>query len=289
MLPHHTLVLFESSLQLDQKTILIPVAVIEVKNQQSKLIVKNTTDHSYTLRRNTCLDVVSTSPIICTMSSLSTPKSLTSVYTSSVSGSASPCVCYVCHATFLSNNDLYRHLREHIATLTIHITDTDNRMSIQNILWRYGKLFYIRSPLKINITLENAIDTGHHHPIYTAPYRRLPKFHQQLDNEVLKRSNQERIEPSTSPWCSPVVLVRKNDGNTRFCVDYRKLNDITVKHSFPLPRLDDIFDQLSHSTYFTKLDFKMDTFKFHLLLKIVRRRHFLHVIITINLPFFLKV
>ncbi|CAF4747599.1 unnamed protein product, partial [Rotaria sp. Silwood2] len=63
------------------------------------------------------------------------------------------------------------------------------------------------------------------------------------------------------PWCSPVVLVRKKDGTTRFCVDYRKLNDITVKDSFPLPRIDDIFDQLSQSTYFTTLDFKNGYFQ----------------------------
>ena len=53
------------------------------------------------------------------------------------------------------------------------------------------------------------------------------------------------IEPSTSPWCSPVVLVRKKDGSTRFCVDYRRLNDMTHKYSFPLPRIDDPLDALT--------------------------------------------
>ncbi|CAF4416611.1 unnamed protein product, partial [Rotaria magnacalcarata] len=91
--------------------------------------------------------------------------------------------------------------------------------------------------------------------------RRSPKDHQIITDETDKFLQQTIIEPSTSPWCSPVVLVRKKDGSTRFCVDYRKLNDISVKDSFPLPRIEDIFDQLSQSNYFTTLDFKNGYFQ----------------------------
>ena len=64
------------------------------------------------------------------------------------------------------------------------------------------------------------------------------------------------VEPSTNPWSAPVVLVRKKDGSTRFCVDYRRLNGVTRKDSFPLPRLDVTLDALNGATWFSTLDLK---------------------------------
>ncbi|CAK1595301.1 unnamed protein product [Parnassius mnemosyne] len=64
------------------------------------------------------------------------------------------------------------------------------------------------------------------------------------------------IEPSSSPWCSPVVMVKKKDGSMRFCVDHRHLNDVTKKDSYPLPRIDDTLDMLTVVKWFSMLDLK---------------------------------
>ncbi|GFU59508.1 retrovirus-related Pol polyprotein from transposon 17.6 [Trichonephila clavipes] len=103
---------------------------------------------------------------------------------------------------------------------------------------------------------QHRIDTADHPQIKQHP-RRLP-FAKQEEVGTLLREMQENdiIEPSSSPWASPIVLIRKKDGSTRFCVDYRKLNDVTKKDSYPLPRIDDTLDTLSGHKWFSTLDLK---------------------------------
>jgi hypothetical protein len=64
------------------------------------------------------------------------------------------------------------------------------------------------------------------------------------------------IRPSVSPWGAPVLFVKKKDGTLRLCIDYRQLNKVTVKNKYPLPRIDDLFDQLKGACVFSKIDLR---------------------------------
>ena len=87
------------------------------------------------------------------------------------------------------------------------------------------------------------------------PLRRMPLAVRREISRLLDEMQRDGvIEPSQSPWASPVVLVRKKDSSHRFCVDYRGLNAVTTADSFPLPRIDDLLDQLGNSQYFSTID-----------------------------------
>jgi hypothetical protein len=64
------------------------------------------------------------------------------------------------------------------------------------------------------------------------------------------------IRPSTSPWAAPVLFVEKKDGTKRMCIDYRSLNEVTVKNKYPLPRIEDLFDLLRGASVFSKIDLR---------------------------------
>lgn len=100
------------------------------------------------------------------------------------------------------------------------------------------------------------VNTGDAAPIRQPP-RRLPSQKKdEAHKAVTEMLQQGLIEPSASPWAAPIVLVRKKDGSWRFCVDYRRLNDVTKKDSYPLPRIDDTLDQLAGMQWFSTLDLK---------------------------------
>ena len=85
--------------------------------------------------------------------------------------------------------------------------------------------------------------------------RRMPfAVRREVARQLKMMQNLGVIQPSCSPWASPVVLVPKKDGSHRFCVDYRELNSVTKLDSYPLPRIDDLLDQLDQAHYFTTLD-----------------------------------
>ncbi|GJW20445.1 reverse transcriptase domain-containing protein [Tanacetum coccineum] len=81
-------------------------------------------------------------------------------------------------------------------------------------------------------------------PVARTPYRLAPLEMQELFNQLQELVDRGFIRPSTSPWGAPVLFVKKKDGSFRMCIDYRELNKLTIKNRYPLPRIDDLFDQL---------------------------------------------
>jgi len=93
-------------------------------------------------------------------------------------------------------------------------------------------------------------------PINSKPYHYSPHHKSEIERQVQQLLQAGLICHSHSPFASPVLLVKKKDGTWRFCVDYRKLNDITIKKRFPMPIIEEILDELVGAQYFTKLDMK---------------------------------
>ncbi|KAE8657488.1 Ribosomal protein S8 family protein isoform 1 [Hibiscus syriacus] len=91
-------------------------------------------------------------------------------------------------------------------------------------------------------------------PIAMAPYRMAPKELQELKIQLQELLDKGFIRPSVSPWGAPVLFVKKKDGSMRLCIDYRQLNKMTIKNKYPLPRIDDLFDQLKEASVFSKVD-----------------------------------
>ena len=91
-------------------------------------------------------------------------------------------------------------------------------------------------------------------PISIPPYRMAPIELKELKDQLQDLLDKGFIRPSTSPWGAPVLFVKKKDGSLRLCIDYRQLNKVTVKNKYPLPRIDDLFDQLQGAQCFSKVD-----------------------------------
>ena len=135
------------------------------------------------------------------------------------------------------------------------ILDMQQRQ-LAGVLLRYSDLFPVPGSTLTGHTdaVEHKIDMGDGSPIRCTPRRMSPPKMKKEEECVAEMLTGGQIEPSDSPWSSPVVLVRKKDGGTRFCVDHRWLNDATVKDAYPLPRIDDTLDMLAGKQWFSTLD-----------------------------------
>ena len=93
-------------------------------------------------------------------------------------------------------------------------------------------------------------------PVSISPYRMTPAELAELKKQLEDLLEKQFIRPSVSPWGAPVLLVKKKDGSSRLCINYRQLNKLTIKNKYPLPRIDDLMDQLHGAVVFSKIDLR---------------------------------
>ena len=93
-------------------------------------------------------------------------------------------------------------------------------------------------------------------PVSKTPYMMSTLETLELNMQLQEFLEKKYIQPSVSPWGAPVLFVKKKDGTLKLCIDYRKLNKVTVKNKYPLPRIDDVFDQMRGAKVFSKIDLR---------------------------------
>ena len=132
----------------------------------------------------------------------------------------------------------------------------EQRAKLAELLQRFTDVFNLGDRNTGRCTLiKHHIRTGDHPTVKQRAYRAAPGKRTEIERQVAELLADGVVEESCSPWASPVVLVRKKGGQWRFCIDYRRLNAVTIKDSHPLPRVDDSLDALAGSAWFSTLDF----------------------------------
>jgi hypothetical protein len=107
---------------------------------------------------------------------------------------------------------------------------------------------------KVEFAIELLTGTA---PIFKRAYRVSRPELVELKKQLDELSEKGYIRPSTSPWAAPFLFVEKKDGTKRMCIDYRALNEVTIKNMYPLPRIEDLFDQLRGASVFSKIDLRL--------------------------------
>ena len=156
-----------------------------------------------------------------------------------------------------NHEQLEKHDYSQLPDLSDSILLTDDKVEFRDLFVKYRDVFALSdSELGRTSLVQHVIDTGDATPIKQMPYRTSPEGKQEIDRQVNNMLERGIVQESVSAWSSPVVLVKKKDCSMRFCVDYRKLNKVTKKDSFPLPLIADTLDSLSGTSVYSTLDMK---------------------------------
>jgi len=133
--------------------------------------------------------------------------------------------------------------------------ETKEKLEEIPVVCHYSNVFSEIMGLPPNREVEFSIDLVlGTQPIHKAPYRMAPTELRELKEQLQELLDRGFIPPSVSPWGAPMLFVKKNDGSMRMCIDYRELNKVTIKNKYPLPMIDDLFDQLKGALIFSKID-----------------------------------
>ena len=166
----------------------------------------------------------------------------------------------------LSVNSIEKHSKReyHVYAIVLRNTEAPENQSMPHgltkLLTRYKDVFPEKLPpgLPPRRSKDYEIDLVHGAvPQRKGLYRMSDTELKEVQNKLTELIDLEFIRPSSSPWGAPVLFASKKDGGLRFCIDYRALNRLTVKNSYPLPRVDDLLDQLNSAKYYSKIDLLM--------------------------------
>ncbi|KAL8120759.1 hypothetical protein AgCh_017802 [Apium graveolens] len=162
---------------------------------------------------------------------------------------------------FLTIAQVKKLLRQNCEAYLAHVVDTNKEVPALEaipVVNKFPDVFPDDLPgLPPDREIEFAIDLSPRtEPVSKAPYRMTPVEMKELATQLQDLLEKGVIRPSVSPWGAPVLFVKKKDGSMRWCIDYRELNKLTIKNKYPLPRIDDLFDQLRGAVWFSKIDLR---------------------------------
>lgn len=234
----------------DRHDMVVAHALVDASQEVMPLRVFNPTENEVTLYKDSQPATVEFSIQILdddTAPETRTPKSVGVIHTDDAADTEST-------TADQGQSSLPDHIQKLLDGAGCDLSDTQ-RNQAECFLMKFSELFSSgNSQLGRTNIVKHRINTGDNPPIKQCP-RRIPIHKQAVaDKEVEKMLQSGVVLPSKSPWASPIVLVTKKDGSTRFCVDYRKLNDATIKDAYPLPRIEDSLDSLGGSRWFSTLD-----------------------------------